>query len=71
MTRVNFNFVKDVCYKGAEKLTESFITGEPKGAKAMFGDAATIYPYLSKLPQDMKNSWFEFDHYYSDNCILY
>ena len=28
MTRVNFNFVKDVCYKGAEKLTESFITGE-------------------------------------------
>ena len=69
MTRVNFNFVKDVCYKGAEKLTESFITGEPKGLKAMFGDAATIYPYLSKLPQDMKNSWFEFDHYYSDNCF--
>lgn len=69
MTRVNFNFVKDVCYKGAEKLTKSFITGEPKGLKAMFGDAATIYPYLSKLPQDMKNSWFEFDHYYSDNCF--
>ena len=69
MTRVNFNFVKDVCYKGAEKLSESFITGEPKGLKAMFGDAATIYPYLSKLPQDMKNSWFEFDHYYSDNCF--
>ncbi len=69
MTRVNFNFVKDVCYRGAEKLTQSFIKGEPLGTKEIFPDAKTIYPYISKLPNKMRQSWYEFDHYYSDNCF--
>ena len=69
MTIANFKFVKDVCYKGAEKLTDSFLKGEAEGLKLMYPKAKTIYPYLSKLPENMKNSWFEFDHYYSNNCF--
>lgn len=69
MTIANFKFVKDVCYKGAEKLTDSFLKGEAEGLKLMYPEAKTIYPYLSKLPENMKNSWFEFDHYYSNNCF--
>lgn len=69
MTVANFNFVKDVCYKGAEKLTDSFIKGEAEGLKLFYPNAKTIYPYLSKLPEQMKNSWYEFDHYYSNNCF--
>jgi len=69
MTRVNFNFVKDVCYSGAEKLTDSFMKNAPCGLKELFPDAKTIYPYITKLPEKMKKSWYEFDHYYSDNCF--
>ena len=68
MTRVNFNFVKDVCYRGAEKLKESFFSGKPEGLKK-YGFDGTIYPYISILPENMKKSWFEFDHYYSDNSF--
>lgn len=69
MTRVNFNFTKDVCYKGAEKLKESFVSAEPLGLREFGFEGKTIYPYLSKLPEKMKKSWFEFDHYYSDNSF--
>lgn len=69
MTGVNFEFVRDICYRGAASLMESFKTGEPKGLKELYPKAETIYPYISKLPKQMKKSWFEFDHYYSDNCF--
>lgn len=69
MTIVNFNFVKDVCYSGAEKLTNSFKNSKPEGIKSLFPNAETIYPYLSKLPNKMKESWYKFDHFYSDNCF--
>ncbi len=69
MTRVNFNFTKDVCYIGANKLKESFLSETPFGIKEIFKEAKTIYPYISKLPDKMKKSWYEFDHYYSDNCF--
>ncbi len=68
MTRVNFNFTKDVCYKGAQKLKESFLQKNAEGLKE-YGFSGTIYPHLSKLPDDMKQSWYEFDHYYSDNSF--
>lgn len=69
MTRVNFNFVKDVCYAGAANLSESFKQGTPCGLKNIYKDSSTIYPHLSELPIKMRNSWSEFDHYYSDNCF--
>jgi len=66
MTSVNFNFVNDVCYKGAYDLLESVKSGKPKGL-SVFGDKwDTIYEALSSLPEEAKKSWFDFDHFYSD-----
>ena len=69
MTRVNFNFVKDVCYLGADRLTQSFRNQKPEGLKEIYPDAETIYTHISRLPERMKKSWYEFDHYYSDNSF--
>ncbi|GHV83116.1 O-methyltransferase [Spirochaetia bacterium] len=66
LTRVNFNFVRDVCYKGAFFLAASIKEGKPRGL-SVFGDKwNTVYEALSELPQEVKKSWFEFDHFYSD-----
>jgi ubiquinone/menaquinone biosynthesis C-methylase UbiE len=65
MTAVNFDFVNDVCYRGAADLAESARTGKPCGLAA-FGDWPTIYQGLSSLPEQAKKSWFAFDHFYSD-----
>jgi hypothetical protein len=35
MTKVNFNFVNDVCYKGAFELTESLKTGKPRALRSL------------------------------------
>ena len=65
MTRVNMDFVGDVCYEGAAALEASVRSGRPEGLK-VFGDWPTIYEGLSRLPESAKDSWFAFDHYYSD-----
>lgn len=70
MTEVNMNFAKDVCYAGLEHLTESIREGRPAGLK-VFGDWPTVYEGLSKLPEQVKQSWFEFDHFYSDDAFPY
>jgi hypothetical protein len=66
MTQVNFNFVNDICYRGAAELAESVRRGKPCGL-SVFGDKwETIYQALSSLPEKAKKSWFDFDHFYSD-----
>lgn len=69
MTIANFNFVKDVCYLGASELTKSFKEEAPVGLHKFIGDYPTIYPALSILPEKIKNSWYAFDHLYSNNCF--
>jgi len=66
MTKVNFNFVNDVCYKGAFELTDSVKTGKPLGLGVFGHEGKTIYEVLSSLPEQVKKSWFAFDHFYSD-----
>lgn len=68
MTRVNMDFVNDVCYQGAFYLQESFENGKPEGLK-VFGGWPTVYQALSQLPQRVRGSWFAFDHFYSDNAF--
>lgn len=68
MTEVNLNFVNDVCYDGAKSLTGSIQSGKPVGLKTL-GDWSTVYEGLSQLPDDVKESWFAFDHFYSDNAF--
>ena len=69
MTKTNFKFIKDVCYLGASELTNSFLEQKPKGLHKFIGNYPTIYPILTSLPKNMKESWYEFDHLYSDNCF--
>lgn len=68
MTRVNLMFTQDICYKGLFHLEEAIKTGKPAGLKEI-GDWSTIYQGLSALPGRLKKSWFEFDHFYSDNSF--
>jgi hypothetical protein len=65
MTRVNMDFVHDVCFLGAHSLEESLMTGEPTGLR-VFGQWGTVYEALASLPEPVRTSWFGFDHYYSD-----
>jgi len=65
MTIANTNFMRDVCLPGAQDLGAALQSGTPSGLKH-FGDWSTIYEGLSKLPDSVQKSWFEFDHFYSD-----
>ena len=65
MTRVNMDFTHDVCYQGAFSLEESLRSGKPEGLK-VFGGWKTIYEGLASLPEKVRESWFAFDHFYSD-----
>lgn len=68
MTRVNMMFTHEVCYKPLFSLKESIENGKPEGLKE-FGNWKTIYEGLSQLPEKTKKSWFDFDHFYSDNSF--
>jgi hypothetical protein len=68
MTKVNLNFTQDVCYLGLFNLTDAIKNGKPEGLK-MIGDWPTVYEGLSQLPEKIKKSWFDFDHFYSDNAF--
>ena len=68
LTRINMDFVHDVCYNGMFYLDKSIETGKPEGLTA-FGDWATVYEGLSQLPEQVQKSWFSFDHYFSDDAF--
>lgn len=70
MTEVNMNFVQDVNYQGFFHLKEALLKGKPEGLKAL-GPWETIYQGLAHLPEKIKDSWFNFDHYYSDGAFDY
>jgi len=68
LTRVNMDFVHDVCYKGLFHLDVSIETGKPEGLKEL-GNWPTIYEGLSQLPAHLQKSWFAFDHFFSDTAF--
>jgi SAM-dependent methyltransferase len=65
MTRVNFDFTRDVCYAAAAHLDASVTQGKPAGLQVL-GPWATLYEGLSALPEPALASWHAFDHFYSD-----
>ncbi len=67
-TRVNINFNHDVNYRGMFYLDEALCEGKPAGLKTL-GDWSTIYEGLSQLDSQVQNSWFAFDHFYSDHSF--
>ena len=68
MTRVNFDFGRDVCYGAAAHLDKSLEEGRPAGLHTL-GPWATLYEGLSVLPEPAKKSWFAFDHFFSDQAF--
>lgn len=68
MTQANMDFTADVCYAAMMHLTESIKEGKPAGLKEL-GEWETIYQGLSQLPEKAKESWFKFDHFYSDRSF--
>jgi ubiquinone/menaquinone biosynthesis C-methylase UbiE len=65
---VNVDFNHDVNYEGFFHLEEALLEGRPAGLKH-FGDWPTLYEGLSSLPEQVKKSWFGFDHFYSDHSF--
>ena len=68
MVRVNIDFNHDVNYEGWFHLEESLRNGKPEGLKH-FGPWSTVYEGLSSLPRHVQDSWFAFDHFYSDSSF--
>jgi ubiquinone/menaquinone biosynthesis C-methylase UbiE len=69
MTRVNMDFMHDVCYQGMFHLEQALVSGKPSGLSVFGGGWKTIYEALASLPPGVRASWFAFDHYYSDNAF--
>jgi hypothetical protein len=68
MTRANMDFTRDVNYLGLAHLDEAVATGKPAGLK-VFGEWSTVYEALAHLPAQVRESWFGFDHHYSDGAF--
>ncbi|QJD60356.1 SAM-dependent methyltransferase [Pseudomonas sp. gcc21] len=68
MTRANMGFTADVCYRAMSHLSEAIRSGTPAGLKEL-GDWPTIYEGLSRLPAEIRQSWLDFDHFYSDRAF--
>jgi hypothetical protein len=60
------DFSSDVNYKAFSHLEEAIKKGKPAGLHHEFGPWETVYEALAELPEDFRQSWFNFDHYYSD-----
>lgn len=65
ITQIHMDFIHDVCYQGMFYLDEAIKNGNPAGLK-VFGKWDTVYQALSSLPDKVQDSWFAFDHYFSD-----
>jgi ubiquinone/menaquinone biosynthesis C-methylase UbiE len=68
LTIANMDFVQDVCYEGLNDWQRSLDTGKPEGLKH-FGSWPTVYEALAHLPKKVQDSWFAFDHQYSDSAF--
>ena len=69
LVQVDMGMTHDVIYQGLFHLEETLLSGKPVGLKEVFGDYPTIYEALSTLPSEVKKSWFNWDHYFSDQSF--
>ena len=68
MTRVNMDFNHFVCYLGMYRLDEAIAEGRPAGLRAIDETHSTLYEALPHLPDDIRDCWYAFDHFYSDSA---
>lgn len=67
MTNINMDYNHYVSYQALFYLDKSLEEGRPVGLER-FGDWPVIYNGLSELPPAVRDSWFRFDHYYSNSA---
>lgn len=68
MTRVNMDYNHYICYQGMFHLDEAIAQQKPSGLKVFGEQWNTLYEALPHLPDRVKNSWYAFDHFYSDSA---
>jgi SAM-dependent methyltransferase len=68
MSKINFDFIHDVCYLGLHELEESLRQEKPLGLRTL-GDWPSLYEGLTQFPEPAKASWYAFDHLYSDSAF--
>lgn len=68
MTRINMDYNHDVCYKGMFHLDEAIKEEKPAGLKVFGEQWETLYQALPHLPENIQQSWYAFDHFYSDSA---
>ena len=68
MTRINMDYNHYICYLGMYYLEEAIKSGKPAGLRVFGENWNTLYEALPHLPDQIKNSWYAFDHYYSDSA---
>ena len=68
MTRINMDYNHYICYQGMYKLDEACKTEKPAGLHVFGEQWETLYQALPHLPEKIKNSWYAFDHFYSDSA---
>lgn len=69
MTKVNMNYNHYVNYLGLYELDIALQNNKAEGLKHIGVEEDTLYPALSSLPKKIQQSWFEFDHFYSDDAF--
>ena len=70
LTKANMDFTQDVNYEAFMHLQDSIKEDKPTGLHKVFGNKwETVYAALAEMPQKFRDSWFGFDHYYSDNAF--
>lgn len=66
MAKINMDFTHFVCYRGMYFLDKAVNDGQPIGLRSIDDRHSTIYEALPHLPEDVRSSWYAFDHFYSD-----
>lgn len=68
VTGILMDFVQDVCYQGVFDLGRALDSGVPEGLKR-WGDWPSLYEALGSLPNPVQESWYRYDHYFSDRTF--
>lgn len=66
MTVTNMDFNQHVCYHPMAELQRSIVDGKPYGMAVLGGEGTNFYRELPHLPDTARDSWYAFDHLYSD-----
>ncbi len=62
-------FVHHVCHQGAFHMEEALRTGRPAGLR-VHGEWSTVYEAVPHLPTPVRESWYAYDHQYSDAIFV-